>query len=218
MTIILTEEEIEALTGYRLATMQLERLRKDGFYRARMGRRGVILERSHYDAVTRGEDSASAAPRKVANLSHLTDSNPKWIGTKSHAFHENRLRERDEYAAQLVAEAEALKAATEARLKAEREHRDKMRPIHRAALVRHHAAKRRVAMLKRTPPWANQAVIRAVYDEALRLTRETGTEHHVDHIIPLQGELVSGLHVENNLQVLPWRENILKRNNFEVDA
>jgi hypothetical protein len=71
MSIVLSTEEIEALTGYKLATMQLERLRKDGFYRARIGRRGVILERSHYDAVTRGEDSASPAPRKVANLSHL---------------------------------------------------------------------------------------------------------------------------------------------------
>lgn len=71
MSIVLSNEEIEALTGYKLATMQLERLRKDGFYRARIGRRGVILERSHYDAVTRGEDSTAPAPRKVANLSHL---------------------------------------------------------------------------------------------------------------------------------------------------
>jgi len=71
MTIVLSNEEIIQLTGYRLATMQLDRLRKDGFYRARMGRRGVVLERSHYLAITGGQDVAPTTQRKVANLSHL---------------------------------------------------------------------------------------------------------------------------------------------------
>ena len=88
----------------------------------------------------------------------------------------------------------------------------------RAALVRFHAARRRVAKLKRTPPWANQDAIRMVYLKAREMTAQTGMQHHVDHIIPLQGVLVSGLHVETNLQVLPWRENIQKRNVYEVDA
>jgi hypothetical protein len=38
---------------------------------------------------------------------------------------------------------------------------------------------------------------------------------HVDHIIPLQGKNVSGLHIPENLQVIPAIENIKKRNNFE---
>lgn len=71
MSIVLTTGEIEALTGYKLATMQLDRLRKDGFYRARIGRSGVILERSHYEAVTRGQDEAPSVPRKVARLTNL---------------------------------------------------------------------------------------------------------------------------------------------------
>lgn len=71
MTIILNQDEIVALTGFRVPTRQLERLRADGFYRARIGRAGVVLERSHYEAVTRGQDAVSAPPRKVANLSHL---------------------------------------------------------------------------------------------------------------------------------------------------
>jgi hypothetical protein len=71
MSIVLTEEELIALTSYKLATMQLDRLRKDGFYRARMGRHGVILERSHYLAITAGKDAEPTTGRKVANLSHL---------------------------------------------------------------------------------------------------------------------------------------------------
>lgn len=68
----------------------------------------------------------------------------------------------------------------------------------------------------RTPHWADQAAIREVYREAQRMTRETGIAHHVDHEIPLNGRLVSGLHVHNNLQILTRSENSRKRNRFEV--
>lgn len=86
----------------------------------------------------------------------------------------------------------------------------------RAALIRFHSAKRRVVKLQRTPPWADQAAILAVYAKAKSISDSTGVMHHVDHIIPLQGDLVSGLHVHTNLQVLPWRDNVMKRNRFEV--
>lgn len=79
-------------------------------------------------------------------------------------------------------------------------------------------AKRHAAKINRTPAWADMESIKAVYADARRLTKETGIPHHVDHEIPLQGKLVSGLHVENNLQILPGPENCRKHNRFEVEV
>jgi len=63
-------------------------------------------------------------------------------------------------------------------------------------------------------PWADQIKLRAFYDEAQRLTKETGTEYQVDHIIPLKGKHVCGLHVEINLRVITKTENLQKNNKF----
>ena len=80
-----------------------------------------------------------------------------------------------------------------------------------------YAAKRRAAKLQRTPPWLTQEhhdQILSKYEERGRLTQETGIEHHVDHIVPLQGDTVSGLHVPWNLQVITATENQQKSNSY----
>ncbi len=80
------------------------------------------------------------------------------------------------------------------------------------------AAWRKLVLLQRTPPWVNRDKIKKLYAESQRLTDATGIQHSVDHIIPLNGKLISGLHVETNLQILTLAENSAKSNKWNSVA
>ncbi len=78
-----------------------------------------------------------------------------------------------------------------------------------------HASRQRLRGAKAQraqPAWADKDAIAAIYVEAQRKGM------HVDHVIPLQGTLVSGLHVPENLQLLTPSENYRKRNKFDMEA
>ncbi len=65
---------------------------------------------------------------------------------------------------------------------------------------------------QQTPKWANRFFISEIYDLARRRTKVLGVPHEVDHVIPLRGKTVSGLHVETNLRVVPSAINRAKGN------
>jgi len=71
-------------------------------------------------------------------------------------------------------------------------------------------AYRRAAKKQRTVAWANIDAIKSIYEEAQQLSMLVGEWYHVDHIIPLMGKNVCGLHVESNLQIIPAIENLRK--------
>ena len=103
-----------------------------------------------------------------------------------------------------------------------KEHNSSRKKIYRSNnrhIINAMASKRRAAQLQRVPNWLtsfDKLKIKCVYSIASMLTRENKELWVVDHIIPLQGKLVSGLHVPNNLQVMRARENESKLNKFEV--
>lgn len=81
-------------------------------------------------------------------------------------------------------------------------------------------AKRRAAKLQATPRWLTSEDFKQIedfYRKAQNLKLVTNEKYHVDHIIPLQGENVCGLHVPWNLQVIPAKENLSKSNKLQEE-
>lgn len=75
--------------------------------------------------------------------------------------------------------------------------------------------KRRAAKLNATPRWHEVDKCQEMYERCACLTKETGTEYHVDHIIPLINNVVCGLHCYDNLQILTATDNMKKGSNFK---
>lgn len=79
-----------------------------------------------------------------------------------------------------------------------------------------YSAARNIAKRQRIPAWADMEKIQEFYTQAAHLTHTTGHKYHVDHKIPLRGKSVSGLHVEDNLQVILATDNCRKSNKHMV--
>jgi len=80
-------------------------------------------------------------------------------------------------------------------------------------------AQNKLARAQRVPAWLtddDRWMIEQAYELAAKRTAIFGFPWHVDHKIPLKGRRVSGLHVPDNLQVLPAKDNLRKNNRFEV--
>lgn len=60
--------------------------------------------------------------------------------------------------------------------------------------------------------WADINKIKDIYRKCRQISRVTGIQHHVDHIVPLCSDRVCGLHYECNLQIIPATDNLRKSN------
>lgn len=108
-------------------------------------------------------------------------------------------------------------ASSKKRRKAISEYQRQYR-IDNPGLSASYCAKRRAALLQRTPKWLTEShynEIAEFYIIAKELQWLSETPLHIDHIVPLRGKHVSGLHVPWNLQILPRSDNCHKSNKYE---
>jgi hypothetical protein len=79
-------------------------------------------------------------------------------------------------------------------------------------------ARRHARKLSATPPWLTSeqnAHMNRTYKLCNIISEATGEKYHVDHIVPLQGKNVCGLHVPWNLRVIPAKLNLEKSNKYD---
>lgn len=90
-------------------------------------------------------------------------------------------------------------------------HQSKQGDLEYLAKRRHHEALRRARKLQATPKWLSKAQL----EEIKVIYHNCPVGYHVDHIMPLKGQILSGLHVPWNLQYLPGIVNKIKSNKVE---
>ena len=150
---------------------------------------------------------------RSVNPKKYTESMRKWL-ENNRALHGTRVRRwQDANKDKFRADAKAWAAANPEKIKAKALRHIKKYPEAYTARAVASVAKR----AKRVPQWLtpdDRWVMKEAYDLAKLRTRMFGFIWEVDHIIPLRGKTVSGLHVPTNLQVIPKIDNRNKRNHY----
>ena len=153
---------------------------------------------------------------KRDNKEHIAKSKKAW--DEANSEHLKEYRDNAYWSNPEVARARAVayrKANPEACRQSGRAYAKAKSDVYVANKRKGHA-KRRAAKVNANVSWADNAIIIKIYKDAVTISKETGIPHHVDHIVPLLGKLVCGLHVENNLQIITAEENSRKTNTFAV--
>jgi 5-methylcytosine-specific restriction endonuclease McrA len=87
--------------------------------------------------------------------------------------------------------------------------------VNNRAKVNSYNSYRRALEVQATPKWltaSHKLHMECKYSLAVMFSKYTAEQHHVDHIVPLNGKTVCGLHVPWNLKVIPATENLRKSN------
>lgn len=175
-----------------------------------------------------------ATAKRKAYLQEYRDKNRTLLAEKDRAkYKANKLHVQEVQAAYRIANANAIntqkaayRQANQSKLRevdrqyyeANRTYLAEKRKEYRvknAAQINASNRYRRLSKLQRTPHWLTRDdlwLMQEAYLLAKLRTQLFGFEWHVDHIIPLRGRMVSGLHTPLNLQVIPGVENCRKSN------
>ena len=100
---------------------------------------------------------------------------------------------------------------------------DKVRALYRAHYAANKASytlrslERRRTIKNQTPAWNDRAKMLAIYAECSKRNELAGyIKWHVDHIVPLRGKNVWGLHVHTNLRIILASKNLTKSNKYDA--
>jgi hypothetical protein len=180
--------------------------------RANATRRRRSPEDQAYGARVRANKTRAATKR----------SNERISAERTTVKREQRLRNKAVIAQNEATIADAISAEfreLKARRRKERDRRwsKRLQKAHDLSREAGDKAKRAWQLTLATPPWANRGAMLALHRRAKLLSEQTGTQHHVDHIVPILSPLVCGLHCEQNMCILPGPENTSKGNRHWPD-
>ena len=175
---------------------------------------------------------ANAQKWRDENREHVRSEKRKWYDKNKESAVEYNKKRYEAHKDKIIAQNRAYRAShRDAIIVKQREYYYKYKEVYKANRqkwvannrhkVRENIRRRDAAKLQRTPKWLTSDdiwLMKEIYDLAVKREKMTGFAWHVDHIIPLQGKKVSGLHVPNNLQVIPGRDNISKGNRYDETA
>lgn len=162
-----------------------------------------ILEYSRKNLVKALADPIERAKRKRW-MQEWTEKNRAHVNKKNKLFWENnKEKHRARGAKYYERNREHLCACT-------KKWREENPGRYRALMAQARKERRRA-----TPQWVDRQSIQEIYALAIILEKETGIPHEVDHIVPIKGKTVSGLHVSYNLRVVTATINRKKSNSFD---
>ena len=158
------------------------------------------------------------ANNRAKNKDRYAEVDKKWRAKNQEKVDRYKEKARQDY----IKNADAIKAANREKYK-KPEEKEKRRiqllnwSRRNRDKVAARAARKLAEKLRAMPEWANKFFIDEAYALGRLRTEATGIEWHVDHVVPLRGKIVCGLHVERNLQVIPAKVNYQKSNRWWPD-
>jgi hypothetical protein len=187
---------------------------------------GIMKTISDFHANPRNKENLRKICKECtcSHMSAVYQENPEKQRKKTSEWRKENPEKHKEYSIAYYAEnrEERIEHRRQYRLKNIEKEREKDRQYAKDNPAKMNAknAKRRAAKTQATPPWLNwfqEAQIEEFYELASARTMQTGIYYEVDHIVPLRGKTVRGLHVPWNLQLLTADANIRKKNKLIED-